>query len=378
VVQPTEAGIVQEILVREGEQVRVGQVLMRMDTKLAEADSHTVQSDLAQRSLQLRRIEAELAGAPLKPRTEDPAEAYRQAQAQYLANRLAYEDALAQEQAVLARSKQDLAAAQALEEKLRQSLSLYQEREEAYEKLGREGFAGRIMVLERQKERMEKEQELQAQAHAVVGYRASIAQSEKRSAQITSNYRQQLHKERAEAYTESQRLEQIWAKQQHKNTLLELKAPQAGTVKDLATHTPGTVVQPGTVLMTLVPLEEPLHAEVWISNQDVGFVQPGQRVRLKLATFPFQKYGLLEGTVSQVGADATEPQGAGEARREPAQLSYRALVALASQVIQAEGRSYSLQPGMQVSAEINLGDRTVLEYLFSPVQKTFHEAARER
>lgn len=384
IVQPSESGIVQEILVQEGETVHAGQVLMRMDARLADADSSALQADLARRRLQLRRIDAELAGAPLAARPGDPQDVLAQARAQHAANRRAHEDALAQEQAALDRARKDLATAQALEDRVRQSLTVYREREAAFETLGREGFAGRIMVLDKQKERMEKEQELEAQGHAVAGHRAAIAQAETRIAQINSGYRQRLQNERAEALAEQQRLESLWAKQAHRNVLLELKAPAAGVVKDLATHTPGSVVQPGTVLMTLVPRDEPLHAEVWVRNEDAGFVRPGQGVKLKLAAYPFQKYGLVGGTVTRVSADATEagaaPTSAAEERRGAVAglLSYRAIVALDIQSVAVEGTPRTLAPGMQVSAEINLGQRTVLEYLLSPVQKVVHEAGRER
>ena len=80
-------------------------------------------------------------------------------------------------------------------------------------------------------------------------------------------------------------------KQQHRRELLELKAPQDGVIKDLATHTSGTVVQPGTVLASLVPQDEKLKAEVWVSNEDIGFVRPSQAVKLKFAAYTFQKYG---------------------------------------------------------------------------------------
>jgi HlyD family secretion protein len=127
-----------------------------------------------------------------------------------------------------------------------------------------------------------------------------------------------------------------------------------------------------------------LRAEVWVRNDDIGFVRAGQPVKLKLATFAFQKYGMLEGEVLKLSADATEQPGAAVANGTPAakgateSLAYRSLVALKSQSLEADGRNYPLHPGMQVSAEIHLGTRTVLEYLLSPVQKAFHEAARER
>jgi len=119
------------------------------------------------------------------------------------------------------------------------------------------------MALDRQRTSIEAEQDLAAQAHAVTGLKATIEQAEKRIAQLQSNYRQQLHNERVETEAAHTRLVQDRDKQQHRHALLELKAPQAGVVKDLATHTPGSVVAPGTILLTLVPQDEPLIAEVW-------------------------------------------------------------------------------------------------------------------
>jgi HlyD family secretion protein len=137
--------------------------------------------------------------------------------------------------------------------------------------------------------------------------------------------------------------------------------------------------------MTLVPEGDPLVAEVWVSNQDVGFVRPGQPAKLKLAAFQFQKYGLLEGRVLHINADATEapsPNTRSDALngrdRPMGPLAFRALVELGSQQLHANDRGYALHPGMQVVGEIHLGTRSILEYLLSPVQKAFHEAARER
>jgi hemolysin D len=180
------------------------------------------------------------------------------------------------------------------------------------------------------------------------------------------------------------KLTQDWVKQEHRSGLLELKAPQAGIVKDLATHTIGTVVSPGTVLLSIVPENEPLVAEVMIKNDDVGFVYPQQKVKVKLAAYPFQKYGLLEGQVSHLGPDANDPQpaskdsGKDNNNSAPPQLTYKALVSLNSQMLQARGEQLKLVPGMQVVAEINQGQRTVMDYLLSPVSKTLHDSARER
>jgi HlyD family secretion protein len=187
-----------------------------------------------------------------------------------------------------------------------------------------------------------------------------------------------------ESASQLDKLNQELAKQQHRQELLELKASQAGIVKDLATHTIGTVTAPGTVLLTLVPKEEPLQAEVWVSNEDIGFVQPQQPVKLKLTAFTFQKYGMVDGTVEQVSADANDNAGQEQStdtqnkNRPNAHLAYKAMIALMSQKLDTDGYSHALTPGMRVSAEIRLGTRSVLEYLLSPIQRAFHEAGRER
>jgi membrane fusion protein, hemolysin D len=369
IVQPAEQGIVKEILVKEGEAVGAGQVLIRMDAVLAAADLKAIRAEHQQKRLALRRIDAQLAGTPLSREMGDS-----QVQAQYAANVRAHESALAQERALLEKARHDLAAAQITKTKLEQVLPHYVEQEKAFEKLTKDGFAGRILYTDKQRERIEKEQDLRSQDFAIAASRALIDQSERRIAQLGADYRRQLQTERVETASHLERLTQELAKLSHRQALLELRAPQAGIVKDLATHTAGTVAAPGTILMTLVPESDKLVAEVWVSNQDVGFVRPGQGAKLKLAAFQFQKYGMLDGKVVHVNADASEPRAP---NRQDVGL-FRALIELEHQHLVSEGRRYALQPGMQVAGEIHLGTRSVLEYLLSPVQKAFHEAARER
>lgn len=379
IVQPADSGIVREILVKEGDEVKEGQVLARMDARLSDADGKTLETELHRRRLQLRRIDAELAGTAMKQETGDPADVYAQAAAQYQDRRQAYLDSLATEQATLARARHDLQGATEIQAKLERSVPIYKDQAESWDRLAREGFAGRLLALDRQRTYVESEQDLKAQAQNVASLKATIAQSERRLAQLTSNYRQQLQNERVEAGAVYQKLQQDWDKQQYRSSLLELKAPQAGVVKDLATHTVGTVVAPGTILLTLVPRGEPLVAEAWIGNADAGFVRANQKVRVKLAAYPFQKYGMVDGVVSHIGADAHEKADASNPSVKPMQeAAYRTLISLSSAHLDSQGQRLRLLPGMLVSAEIHLGTRSVLEYLLSPVQKITHEAGRER
>ncbi len=382
VVQPADAGIIKEIRVREGDLVEEGQVLVRMDASISEADTRQIESQLQATGLQLRRIDAELAGTVPEALPDDDSVAFERMLAQYQARRQAQVDALASERAALSRAEQGLMRARRDEAKLRETLPIYEDQERAWKQLVDEGFAGRLQAEERKRQRIEAEQELKGQAHTIEAARASIQQSRERIAQIESTYRQELYRERVETLARYQTMIQEWEKQAHKNELLELKAPQQGVIKDLATHTEGDVLQPGTVLMTIVPANEPLRAEVWVDNRDRGFVHEGQNVRVKVAPYPFQKYGMVEGLVKNVSADASESQrsagpDAQNAAATPA-YQFRTVVELKSQALEADGVRHKLMPGMQVDAEISLGQRTVMEYLLSPVRKAFHEAGRER
>jgi HlyD family secretion protein len=385
IVQPAEQGIVKAILVKEGEKVAPGQVLVRMDPALTDADVKSIQAEYDNKRLAVRRIDAQLSGRVLTRERGDPADLFAQVSAQYAANVRAYQNALAQEKALLAKAHHDLAAAQATRTKLEQVLPHYREQEKAFEKLSKDGFAGRIMYTDKQRERIEKEQDLRTQEFTIRSNEALIEQSEQKIAQITADYRRQLQTERVEVAAQLERASQELAKLSYRSNLLDLRAPQAGIVKDLATHTAGTVAAPGTILMTLVPEGDRLVAEIWVSNEDVGFVRPGQPAKLKLAAFQFQKYGLVQGKVLHVNADATEapsPNTRSDALtgrdRPMGPLAFRALVELTSEELVADGERYALQPGMQVMGEIHLGTRTILEYVLSPVQKAFHDAARER
>lgn len=383
IVQPAESGIVKEILVREGDSVRAGQVLMRMDTLITDADAKSIEADFQRKRLTLRRIDAELADRQFEIQANDPPDLAGAVQAQYRANRAALGAALAEEKSRLAKAKQDFGAAAQIQTKLSAVLPHYREQEKAFEKLGRDGFAGGVMVSDKKRERIEKEQELNTQGHIIESARAGVQQSEMKLVQINSDYRRQLHTERSETQSAFDKLLQEAAKQTHRTELLELKATQDSVVKDLATHSTGTVVQPGTVLLTLVPENETLRAEVWLSNEDIGFVKKGQKVKLKFAAFPFQKYGMVQGVVEHIGADSVDnTTGSGTAPNEKVAKTppraYKALIALKAARLEANGERFPLSAGMQANAEILLGTRTVLEYLLSPVQKAWHEAGRER
>lgn len=376
IVQPAEGGVMRELLVKEGERVRAGQVLARMDVRAAEADAQTARHEIALRQLQLRRIDAELGGPRFSPLPGEAPQLHAQVEAQRAARVHAHEASLAEQRTVIARARREMQAATETQAKLAGAVPVLVEQERAFERLAREGYAGKLMLSQRSRERLDAEQDLRAQEHRVEGARATIDQGERRIAQIGASYRAQLQGERMETEAQLARLQQDLEKLSHRQRLAELRAPADGVVKDLATQTPGAVLAPGTVLMTLVPEGEALVAEVWLANQDAGFVAGGQSAKLKLASFPFQRYGMLDARVARVSADSSER--AGDAAKAGGAYAYRAQLEPLAQELRLGDARHALLPGMQVTAEIKLAERTVLEYLLSPVQKVAAEAGRER
>jgi HlyD family secretion protein len=283
------------------------------------------------------------------------------------------------------KARADLRAAEEVLRKLTKTLPMLEQSAAAYDKLVKEGFVGEVAANEKKREWLEREQDMLAQQASVESLKSVIAQSDRKIASLGSSYRSQLENERIDTLALLNRSQQDLDKSTIRSGMLEIRAPTDGIVKDLAVTTQGAVVQAGALLANIVPQNEPVQAEVLLGNEDVGFVAVGQAARVKVAAYPFQKYGLLEGSVILLAADAAGSQlsAASQQAQSPnasaAATGYRALVRLDRQSLRAQnGETLALAPGMQVVAEIHQGNRTVLEYLLSPVMKVSQEAARER
>jgi HlyD family secretion protein len=378
-VQAPESGIVKEILVGEGDRVHADQVLMRLDSTLAVAEAEQVANELQLKRLVIRAIDAELADrAIVRARLDSPL-LFEQVRALFAARRLALTDALEQERAAATRARHERLAAERQLDKLRSTLPVYQHAAESFARLLNEGFIGELVANEKQREAVEREQDLKAQEATIDALAAVLAQSERRQDQLRSNYRAELLRERGEAQAAVQRLEQEETKVGFRSRVLEVLAPQDGVVKDLVVRAAGQVVQAGSALLRVVPGGDPLVAEAMLANEDVGFVEVGQTARIKLITYPFQKYGMLDGRVTQISADAFDGSDGQRVTNANGPLTYRALLELGTQQLAAPGgRALDLAAGMAATIEIHQGRRTVMEFLLSPVQRVAAEAGRER
>jgi len=380
VVQPFEGGRIEQIMVQEGQQVSQGQTLLIMDTHLSQSDTQKITAELNTARLQLRRIDAELSISPMTLHKTDNKTSFNAVFAQLQSHQQAYQSVIAEQQAVLVRLARELEAESVVLKKLEEILPIQKETENTYIQLGKEGYAARQLVLEKQQSRIEVEKNLKSQEFIIQSLKAKSQEAEEKLHSIQSSRQQQLYDEKAKIHQQLKQLEQEHDKQQYRNTLMELKAPQDGIIMELAIHTEGTIIPSGSVVMRLVPLNDPLKAEVYVKNHDIGFINPGQNVRVKLTSYQFQKYGMIDAKVEHISADASQ-QSNTDASKQISQtpaLTYKTLLILNQQQLERDGNIFTLRSGMHVTAEIKLGKRTVLEYLLSPIQKTIAEAGTER
>lgn len=174
----------------------------------------------------------------------------------------------------------------------------------------------------------------------------------------------------AQAELKTRELGEESIKAQKREALTRLTAPVAGTVQQLAVHTPGGVVTPAQVLLVLVPDDAEVTAEVVLENKDVGFVREGQVAEIKLETFPYTRYGTVEAQVRHISADAVSDEKRG--------AIFPATLVLNRHQLDVDGKTIKLAPGMNLTAEIKTGRRRVIDYLLSPLRQHAQESLGER
>jgi hemolysin D len=368
-VQPLEAGVVKRVRVRDGDRVEAGQLLVELDATSARADGASVQEQLASAKSQERRsqalIDALRTGMPPRAEKADTPDRHQlQAEWQDIAARLAR---LAAERA---RREAELATVRELIAKLDATLPLARQREADVKGLADQGFMSSHAGQDRSRERIELERDLATQRARLAEAQAALAEADQARAAYLAETRRTLSERLAEATLKRQQLTQEQSKTEQRSRLAQLTAPVAGTVQQVAVHTEGGVVTPAQVLMVVVPTGAEVTAEVVIDNKDIGFVHAGQDVTVKLETFTFTRYGTVPATVKRVTADAVADEQRG--------AIFPATLTLGRSHLDVDGKRVNLSPGMNVTAEIKTGQRRVIDYLLSPIQRAASESMGER
>ncbi|WP_363250968.1 HlyD family type I secretion periplasmic adaptor subunit [Bradyrhizobium sp.] len=396
VIQPAETGVVRAIHVRDGTTVKAGDVLIELDPTISAAELEHVKSDLISAELDIARLRAAIA-ADINPAADltPPAGASQrlvEMHRQFLASQKAEHAAkLAEIDRQLAQKDAERETIAATIAKFNATIPLLQERVDVRKYLYDKAIGTKIIYLT-------EFQDLVGQQHDVLVQQSRLREAEAAAAGLTqakfkveAEYRHTLYDNLAKAEQRAGGLAQDVIKGEQKAKQQILTAPVDGVVQQLAVHTIGGIVTPAQTLAALVPLDANLEIEAMVLNRDIGFIVPGQSVAIKIDTFNFTRYGLLDGRVLSISRDAItrdrhedrandQSAGAESASSEPRgqELLYAARVNLDRSVMEVEGRPVQLSPGMAVTVEIKTGSRRIISYLLSPLMRYNQEVLRER
>jgi hemolysin D len=291
---------------------------------------------------------------------------------------------------VIDQRQEALAATNANISRLKTLLPMFEERAASYYQLWQKTYVAKLQYLDMEKDRIERVQELAVQEHKRVQDTAALAEAQKQLQTIKTEFKRARLTELVTAETKVASLVQEVAKAHTREQFQRLTAPTNGVVQQLAIHTLGGVVTPAQQLLVIVPKEGPLEIEAWVENKDIGFVHVGQPAEIKVAAFPFTRYGTIPAQVRSLSHDAVSPVkdspmpapgrilSPDTVQPENRGLVYAAHVSLERTAIQVEGTPVALAPGMAVTVEIKTGTRRLLEYFLSPVLQARQESVRER
>lgn len=367
-IQPLETGQVAAIEVEEGQRVAHGQVLVQLDDTIARAELHRLDAALADAARDIQRFDTLLHWVSSAGAVAESKPAVTDMQLRDTWNEhVARVDVLHREKDRLIAEKASAAAQTA---KLAAILPIIERRSEDRRRLVDKQLLAENDYLETEQRRLETQHDLRSQRSHVTELDATIAELEARVEVQTSQFMRHVADELEKARRQHKALNQERIKARARLAATTVRSPIDGTVQQLAVHHRGAVVTPAQALMVMVPSGESLEVEAALENKDIGFVEVGQRVEVKVDAFPFTRYGLIEGRVVGLSSDAVVDERKG--------MVFTMRVELDQSGIEVNGDMVSLSPGMTVSVEAMTGKRRLIEYVLSPLLRYRDESVRER
>ncbi len=373
VVQPLETGMIRSILVRVGQPVVKGELLATLDATFAEADTATSRAQLTSLDAQVRRLEAELSGETPERFSDDPGEdaqqkgMQRKRQQERAAALAAYDAEIAEHAATIATLKREAQDAEG-------TARIAREVEQMRITLVQRDAGSRLQLLEAQARRAAAERDvnhLTNQAREISQKLATVR--EKRGAydsEFSSKTAQELQTTRRERDKVAEDLK----KQERRSSLVRMTAPEDAVVLEVAPRAAGSMASSSEPLITLVPANAPLEAELDVKSQDVALLRMGDPARLKLESLPYQQHGTLAGRLDVIGGDTVKIDKGGMVG---SQQMYRARVTITERNLRKIPADFRLIPGMTVSAEVKVGSRKLISYFVYPVFRALDESFRE-
>jgi adhesin transport system membrane fusion protein len=370
IIQAVDGGIVSEILVREGQVVEPGQLLLKIDeTRFVSSlrENRAEYMSLRAKAGRLRAL-AEGSALVMPPEVErDFPQIALQERNLYESRRMELDAQVGIARQQLAQRNQEIVEVKARRDQASQAYELTLQELKATKPLVGSGAVSEVEVLRLERDVSRFKGERDQAAAQIVRIQSAIAEATRKVQEVELNFRNQARIELADvsgklnALTESSTA--LSDRVKHSN----VKSPVKGTVKRLLVNTVGGVVQPGNEIIEIVPLEDALLLEANISPRDIAFLRPGQEAIVRFTAYDFTIYGGLEAVVDQIGADTiTDEDG-------------NAFYVVRVRTLESSlGENLPIIPGMVAEVDIMTGKKTVLSYLMKPILRAKAHALSER
>lgn len=374
VIQSAEPATIETILVRAGQHVRKGQILVRLDdteNSSALGQIEAENSALAARAARLGREGRGQANDCAPGSSEATAGLCEDEAALQAVRASALRSRLGGLNAAVEQRRRDLGEAQATVQGLRGSIALAQRQVEMLEPLAQKSIVPQTELLTARRELVDLQGRLAAAQQVVSRSAAAIREAQAQASEANFQFRQEALDERSQITAKIAVNTESMRGAAGRLQRSEIRSPVQGVVNDVQVTTVGGFVNAGQKIMQIVPLGEKLLVETRVKPSDIAFIKVGDKALVKVTAYDFSIYGGLQGSVVQVSADSIYDEEAKEA-------FFTVIVQTDRSYLTAGGRRLPITPGMICDVEIITGRKSVLDYLLKPVLKARSEALRER
>lgn len=372
--QTLEAGIVEEFMVREGDAVTSGQVLMRLSDVEASSDLGANNARYLGLQASIIRLQAEAEG---KTSVEFPEDVMKGAPTSvteelnsFRANQTQLQGQLNIFMQQMSQREQEVRELSQRASDIRGVIALQREEKAMVEPLVAKGSAPKMELLQLERTIKEKQTELNSVQSNLPRAQSAVSEAKARMEDLKTSAKAQAQTELSAKLIEMNEIKERLGALTERKTRTEIKSPVNGTVQEIKVKTVGGVVRPGEDIIKIVPKDDQLIVEAHVKPSDRAFIYPKQKAIVKITAYDFSIYGGLEGEVLDISADTLKD--------EKGNFYYRVRLRTYETELKHKGEVLPIIPGMVATADILTGQKTVMQYLLKPFVKTLENSMNER
>lgn len=373
IIQNLEGGIVEQIMVEEGDEVEKGEVLLKINNEKSRSlfGSNAIKAYALE--AKIARLSAESKGSEFivdESLREKIPEIIHNEISLYQTNKRQLSAKIEGLEERLKQKKQELLEAQTQQRHLKSSSDFIQSEVRMTEPMVAKGVRSKIDFLKLQREANEIESKYMSVKQSIPRLESAIVEVQKSIEESRYLFENEAKVKRNDAIAELRSLQENSTALEDQVKRTVVLAPKKGIVQKLFIHTIGGVIQPGQEIMEIVPLDQALLVRVRIKPSDIAFIYFGQRAIVKFSAYDFSIYGGLEGEVVYIGADTQKD--------EEDNVYYEVRIKTKKNHLTKNGEKLKIIPGMTVGVDIITGQKSVLDYILKPILKTKQYTFTER